>query len=312
MTMSPTLICILVFIILLLAAFLAFHTEHKQLNNEIRSGVDGQFVQLPNGYVHYELGGKKGNPLVVLVHGFSTPAYTWEPTAQPLIDAGFRVLCFDLFGRGYSDRPNVEYNLDLFVRQMEELLEALQVEEPVHLLGLSMGGPIVAAFANRHPDKIQTLTLLDPLVTNIFESSIFPLNIKGIGEYVMAVYMVPFYLPKSQCSDMVHPENFPGWEDRFKDQIQYKGFGRAILSTMRNLAKLDTLAEYESLGKKNLPVQILWGKQDQTISAEAIATLRELVPQHHFQAIDDAGHIPHYEQPEVVNAALAGFFKSHP
>ena len=302
---------LIILLVVLIVVYFALNPERETLTETTRSKMDGQFVQLSNGVTHYDLKGKENDPLVVLVHGFSTPAYTWEPTCQPLMDAGFRVLTYDLFGRGYSDRPKVDYDLDLFVQQLAELLEVLHIQRPIHLLGLSMGGPIVTAFANRHPEIIQTLTLLDPLVINIFDGGIFPLNIKGVGKYIMAVYLEPIYLPKAQCADLIHPEKFPGWADKFRDQIQYKGFGRAILSTMRNLSKIDTLKEYEQLGKLNLPVQIFWGKEDKTISADAIATLRELVPNHHFQAIDDAGHIPHYEQPEAVNAALAAFFSAN-
>jgi len=59
---------------------------------------------------------------VVLVHGFSVASYCWERTVPALVEAGFRVLTFDLYGRGYSDRPDGPYNLDLFVRQIDELL----------------------------------------------------------------------------------------------------------------------------------------------------------------------------------------------
>jgi len=44
-------------------------------------------------------------PAVALVHGFSVPYYVWDPTAPELARAGFRVLRYDLYGRGYSDRP---------------------------------------------------------------------------------------------------------------------------------------------------------------------------------------------------------------
>lgn len=296
---------------LLVAAYLIVRTERETLNDKVRATASGKFIRLKNGLVHYELGGDKNNPLVVLVHGFSTPAYTWDPNFQTLIDAGFSVLRFDLYGRGYSDRPNTAYDLSLFVSQLEQLLDALQVDQPVHLLGLSMGGPIVTEYANHHTESIQSLVLMDPLVTNMFTSAVFPLNLPGIGEYLMAVVMEPFVLPQSQSGDLVHPENFPEWEDKYREQIQYKGFGRAILSTMRNLAKLDTLKLYENLAKKELPTLIIWGKQDQTISAEDITLLREMLPKHQSEPIDDAGHIPHYEQPQDVNKVLINYFRSN-
>ena len=296
---------------LLASAYFILRTEHKTLDDEARASAPGQFIRLNNGMVHYQLGGNSAAPLVLLVHGFSTPSYIWDPTYQALIDAGFRVLRFDLYGRGYSDRPNLDYNLDLFVNQVDELLKNLEISQPVHLVGLSMGGPIAAEFANRHPDSIRSLTLIDPLVTNMFATDTFPLTLPGIGEYLMAVVMEPFYLPHAQSGDMVHPENFPGWESLYKIQTQYKGFGKAILSTMRCFGKEDTLAIYQRLSEKNLPVLIFHGKEDQTISNAEIDLLLEMVPKHQFHEIANAGHIPHYEQPEVVNPLLVEFFNEN-
>ena len=293
---------------LLTSAYFIFRTEHEILDDEARAAAPGQFIQLNNGMVHYQLGGNSAAPLVVLVHGFSTPSYIWDPTYQALIDAGFRVLRFDLYGRGYSDRPELDYNLDLFVSQVDELLDKLEITQPVHLVGLSMGGPIAAEFANQHPDSIRSLTLIDPLVTNMFASDTFPLTLPGIGEYLMAVVMEPFYLPHAQSGDLVHPENYPDWENQYKMQTHYEGFGRAVLSTMRCFGKEDTLAIYERLGKKGLPVLILHGKEDQTISNADINLLLEMVPEHQFHEIEGAGHIPHYEKPQVVNPLLVDFF----
>lgn len=295
---------------LLTAAYFIFRTERKVLDDEARASATGQFIQLNDGLVHYELGGDLSDPLVVLVHGFSAPAYTWDPNFQPLIDAGFSVLRFDIYGRGYSDRPDTNYTLDLFVNQLEDLLQKLEIDQPIHLLGLSMGGPITAEYANRHPDSIRSLTLVDPLVVNMFQTDTFPLTLPGIGEYLMAVVMEPFYLPKSQSGDMVHPENFPDWEAKYKVQTQYEGFGRAILSTMRELAKIETLTIYEALAEKDLPTLVIRGKEDQTISAEHINLLLDMLPNEQFNEIEDAGHVPHYEQPQVVNAILINFFES--
>ncbi len=304
----PTILTIL---IILIAAFLILNPERETLDDEIRAHIGGDFITLPDGVVHYEIKGDKNKPLVVLVHGFSTPAYIWEPTFQALQQAGFQVLRFDLYGRGLSDRPDLPYNLDLFVRQLDQLVKGLQISKPFHLMGLSMGGPIAAAYAGRNPAAVRTLTLIDPLVTNMFKEKIFPLNIKGVGEYLMAVLIIPFILPKSQCGDFAHPENYPDWGEKYKPQTRYKGFRRAILSTMREVGKQDTVRIYEMLGKKDIPTLIFRGKLDQTISAEAIRTLRELVSGNEFHEIDGAGHIPHYEKADVVNPLLISFLERH-
>ena len=60
------------------------------------------FVDLPSGRTHYEAIG--AGPAVILIHGVSGPLQTWEKTATALVDAGYRVIRYDLFGRGFSDR----------------------------------------------------------------------------------------------------------------------------------------------------------------------------------------------------------------
>jgi pimeloyl-ACP methyl ester carboxylesterase len=299
---------ILLFLVILSALYyFLLNRERKSLDETTRGLLKSDFITLEQGTVHYEYAGKNEQPLVVLVHGFSTPAYIWDPTYQSLINAGFRVLRFDLYGRGTSDRPKVDYELDLFVRQLALLIDALQIKGPFHLVGLSMGGPIATAYSNQYPDSVHSLTLIDPLVSNIFQSGIFPLNIKGIGEIFMALVAAPFILPKSQAGDFHHPEAFPDWQNHYKDQMQYKGFRRAILSTMRCMSKTETIQEYQNFGQMGFPTLILWGEEDQTISAEDINLLRKLIPHHHFHAIQDAGHIPHYEKAEVVNPILIDF-----
>ena len=297
-------------ILVLVAAYFISDDEKLTLDPALRSALPGQFVALSNGVVHYELAGPEDGPVVVLVHGFSVPYYVWDPTFEALTETGFRALRFDLYGRGYSDRPDVEYNLDLFTGQLQGLLGALDIDEPVSLVGLSFGGPIVARFANAHPEQISSLILIDPQVAPVSTGEIFPMNLPGVGEYIMAVYMAPSMLPKSQSKDFYRPERFPDWETKYRLQMEYKGFKRAILSTIRNMVEMDTLAEYQALGQAGLPVTLLWGREDATVSASDIQLLRGAIPQAEFHPVDEAGHLPHYEQAKVVNPLLIDFLRS--
>ena len=96
--------------------FVLRNTETRALDDTARLRAPGDFVRLPDGMVHYELAGPDSGVTVVLVHGFSVPFYIWDSTAARLHDAGFRVLRYDLYGRGYSDRPHTPYDTALFVR----------------------------------------------------------------------------------------------------------------------------------------------------------------------------------------------------
>src|SRR5215216_3760065 len=141
---------------------MSFRTETKELNDTTRRLTGGSFVQLPDGVTHYELGNPTRDQTVVLVHGFSVPYFIFDPTFHFLTQNGFRVLRYDLFGRGFSDRPDVHYNIDLFVQQLTDLLDALRLTHPVSLVGLSMGGPIAATFTARCPERVSKLILIDP------------------------------------------------------------------------------------------------------------------------------------------------------
>ncbi|HEY5157679.1 MAG TPA: alpha/beta hydrolase [Anaerolineales bacterium] len=298
---------ITVIVLILLMTYSLIDQEKIKLNDTVRASLPGQFVKLSLGVVHYELAGPENAPTIVLVHGFSVPYYIWDRTFAALTQAGFRVLRYDLYGRGFSDRPEKDYNLDLYDSQLEELLPALNIQGPIDLVGLSMGGPIVASYANHHPDQVRSLILIDPEVAPVSIRQIFPLNLPLIGEYFMTVFVASVQLPKSQSSDFYRPDKFPDWEAMFRVQLQYKGFRRAILSSIRFMPSMDAAAEYSAVGKQNMPVLLIWGREDKTVSAADIQQLKELIPEIEYHIIEAAGHIPQYERPEVVNPLLVNF-----
>lgn len=235
------------------------------------------------------------------------PYYIWDPTFDALTAAGLRVLRYDLFGRGYSDRPNTAYCPDLFDRQLLELLEKLRIGNKVSLIGLSMGGAIAATFATQHPKQVDKLTLIDPAGFPLDRPWYFKLMLlPGAGELVLGLFGDGILL-ESMAGDFYDPGDVADFIDRYKEQIPYKGFKRALLSTMRN-NMLDGFSEtYRRVGELDLPVLLIWGREDRTIPFAHSQNLLVLLPQTEFHPIEKAGHIPHYERPEVVNPLLIEF-----
>jgi pimeloyl-ACP methyl ester carboxylesterase len=283
--------------------------EKLDLTPATRAGLPGSFAELPSGVTHYENSGDLAAPLVVLVHGFSVPYYIYDPTVPDLVNAGFSVLRYDLYGRGYSDRPVTDYTLDLYLTQLTQLLDHLTIDQPIHIVGLSQGAPIAAAFTNRNPDQVETLTLIDPLITDVQPADILPMGLSLIGEYITRVVLVPHILPASQADDLHHPENYPDWEQRYRDQLRYKGFTRAILSSIRHLPQMRPMQEYRAVAAVGIPIQLIWGRHDQTIPYADIESFMAQLPHTQLHIIEDAGHIPHFEHPEVVNPLIVAFLK---
>jgi pimeloyl-ACP methyl ester carboxylesterase len=293
-------------VVLVALPLLVRNSEWHTLNVAARSGATGAHVQLSEGLVHYEIAGPKSAPPVLLVHGFSVPSYIFDPTFAALVAAGHRVIRFDLYGRGTSARPRGDYDIARFTRQIDELLTALDVRGPVDLVGLSMGGPIVAAYTVEHPERVRRLVLLDPMASTRDPGMLqWPL----VGEYLFRVAVLPG-MAAGQSSDFAHPERFPGWADRYREQMRYCGFGRAILSTLRHVITRDPMPTYQAVGAQRRPVLLIWGEQDHTTPYAQSVKVRQALGEHLFLSVADAGHLPHLERPEVVEPALLAFLAS--
>jgi pimeloyl-ACP methyl ester carboxylesterase len=280
---------------------LVLDTERGNLDEEARLSAPGRFVELGHGQVHYEFEGPEGGNPVVLVHGFSVPSFVWDPTFDALLAKGFRVLRYDLYGRGFSDRPDVPHDRKLYVEQLDELLAALGIEGPVDLVGLSMGGPVVASFADSHPEKVRRLVFIDPFVGPV-DAGV--LAVPGVGDY-LAVYFVRS-LPSRLSSDFHNPEKVPDWSGRFREQMRYRGFRRALLRSVRQFMGQDFTEVYGSVGRLNKPTLLVWGRQDQTVpfsESERIAGPLNA----EFFVVEDSGHTPHLERPEVFEPKLVEF-----
>jgi pimeloyl-ACP methyl ester carboxylesterase len=284
-----------------------YRDETKELNDLTRRGASGSFIRLPTGVTHYELGGQ-GAKVIALVHGFSVPYFIYDPTFEFLTKSGFRVLRYDLFGRGWSDRPRARYNIDLFVKQLHDLLDALHLEA-VDLVGLSMGGPITASFADHYPERVNKMILIDPVVhavgvSKLLKAAILP----GIGELVLGLAGSESMV-KSVASDFFGPELVAQFQERYRVQMQFKGFKRAILSSIRNRMLGSFFDLYRRVGRLNKPTLIIWGRNDATVPFEQSEDLLAVIPHAELLAVDNCRHIPHYEKPQIVNPRLLEFLK---
>ena len=288
----------------------SFRSETRELDDEARRLTDGSYVHLSDGITHYELGNLSGDPTVVLVHGFSVPYYIYDPTFDFLSQNGCRVLRYDLFGRGFSDRPDVSYDIDMFVRQLAGLLDTLNIAGPVNLVGLSMGGPITATFTARYPERVEKLVLIDPAgARTLFLSRILKaVAAPGIGETLLNLAGNGGMI-KTIATDIFDRKLVDLFVERYMVQLQYKGFRNAILSTVRNNVIGGCIETYRQVGSLGKPVLLLWGRYDTTIPLRHSDDLRAAMPGLAFHIIEDCSHIPHYEKPEQTNAILLDFLR---
>lgn len=285
-----------------------FRDETRELNPLARREASGSFIQLSDGFTHYELSNPEAEQSVVLVHGFSVPYFIFDPTFEFLTRSGLRVLRYDLFGRGFSDRPESCYTLDLFVHQLNDLLEALMMTGPVSLVGLSTGGPIVAAFTLRFPGRVEKLVLIDPIGARPlpFAPALKVAALPFVGEALLNLVKSDHSSGKI-FSRLFGREAVGEFRSRYIVQMKFKGFRRALLSSVRNGVLDSCQGNYERIGKMDKSVLLFWGQRDPTVPFHHSDGLRQAIPSVEFHVIQNCGHLPHYEKPEEVNPILLNF-----
>jgi len=303
-------LAVLVLIVSLpLGYYVYANPERIELDDLGRAEVVGQYIALSAGTTRYEMTGPDTGRVAVLVHGFSVPAYIWDSTYRALALAGHRVIRYDLFGRGWSDRPDGAYDGAFHSAQLGELLDSLRVTGPVDLFGLSFGGFVVAHFASTHPQRVRTLVLVDPMTA----APALPgfLSVPVLGSAYWQTQVVPT-MDDNQASDFLHPENFPGWAERYRPQMRFRGFGRALLRSRREAGKVDFPAMYAKIAQWGTPVLLVWGKQDSTLPIADAENVTRAITAAEFFPVDSAGHLPHLEQAALFNARVFAFLAAHP
>jgi pimeloyl-ACP methyl ester carboxylesterase len=282
--------------------------ERQELNAETRAQAPGRFVKLADGWVHYDTAGPADGPLVVLVHGFNGPMTTWNHTFAPLVRAGYRVLAYDLFGRGFSDRPDARYDLDFFDRQLEQLLAAVGAnEEPLLLIGSSFGSVIASEFAVRRPTAVAGLILVGPAgFPSPNDESAGLLSIPLVSDYVFTTFGDQQLIDATR-KYYVEPDRYPEAHASFREHLSFEGTKRAALATLQNSPLRDYSAGWNRVGRLDRPVLLVWGRQDVSFPYENHTAALRMMPQARLTTIEKAAHLPQYEQPKVVNRAILDF-----
>jgi pyruvate dehydrogenase E2 component (dihydrolipoamide acetyltransferase) len=231
---------------------------------------------------------------VVLVHGFGADLNTWMFT-QPALAEGRRVIALDLPGHGGSAKEVGTGDAERLTDPVEGAVTALGLER-FHLVGHSMGGAIAAALALRRPERAATLTLIAPA---------------GFGPEINGRFIDGFVRAsrRREATDalklLVHD---PALVSRtmVEDVLRYKrldGVPAALAAIAQHWfpdghQRIDLRDAITGL---QLPVQIIWGREDLIIPAGQAEALDSGLPVH---LLEQTGHLPHMEKAGEVNRLI--------
>jgi pimeloyl-ACP methyl ester carboxylesterase len=251
--------------------------------------------------IAYEVSGSRG-PVILLTHGFTVTLRMWDPTVAALVQAGWRVVTWDVRGHGLTATPEEPslYSLDRVIDDLAALLDHLELDQVV-MGGLSFGGYLSLAFWVAHRDRVQALVLADT----------------GPGYRNADAREAWNQAAVERAADIdargvtaLESSGAAGSNAAVQGQV---GFDRHRSLAGLSLAVRGFLTQHdgrvmEALPKIRVPTLILVGEQDEPFR-KASDVMTAKIEGAEQVVIPDAGHVANLDQPEAFNQALLGFLK---
>ena len=301
--------CLLLLSIIIIAPFWR-ENRLKIMNDKVRKNASGQFVKLTDGITHYEWFGPSNAPVIVCIHGLTTPAFVWNGLVQDLVQLGYRVLVYDLYGRGFSDRPTGLHNRAFFLRQLNQLLESQNVSQDITVFGFSLGGAIATAFASSRSCDIRQLVLIAPAGVKMkgvhFIRSI--MRTFGLGDwFVRSIYR--WLHRRGTENERSLSSSVPNIVDRQQQELDYQGFCPAILSSFRGMVGENQDTDHKLISQFQIPTLVILGDSDKIIPPSVGQQLNEWNSNTHIAFIQGAGHGIPYTHSKQISEILNEFLQ---
>jgi pimeloyl-ACP methyl ester carboxylesterase len=254
-----------------------------------------RFAKLDKLRVHYKSLGT-GKTALVLVHGWCCDMSFWNEQV-PALAGKVRVVLIDLPGHGKSDRPKIDYTMDLFARAVDAVLQDAGVEEAV-IAGHSMGTPVACQFYRLFPKKTRALVAVDGSFRRIKID-------QAMLDKIVEQFSGPDFKERADkfVEGMLGPKTPAAVRDRVKTAMS-NADRHVGVSAMKNMFNPAIWKE----DRIEVPVLAIMAKAP-FWDDEYKAALRKMIPKLEYRELDGVGHFLMLERPAEVNGILIGFLK---
>ncbi len=270
--------------------------------------------------LHLIAAGPKTGPLVILLHGFPEFWYAWHRQIPALAAAGFRVLAPDQRGYNLSDKPRgiAAYNLDELAEDVIGLIEH-EKRGRVFLIGHDWGGTIAWWIANKYPEKIERLVILNSPHHAVMKRQLRQKRAQWRKSWYFLFFQIPL-LPEA-CTrawkwklgmlalrHSSRPQTYsPADLDAYRQAWAQPGAMKSMINWYRAL--LQKPPQRLQSRRIVVPTLLIWGAQDRFLGREMAGLSVELCDQGRVEFIEEATHWVQHEEPERVNRLLLEFLQ---
>jgi pimeloyl-ACP methyl ester carboxylesterase len=251
-------------------------------------------------------------PPILLIHGFGASSFTWSKIVSPLA-VHYTIITLDLKGFGRSRKPqDGRYSLRDHAAAVLKVIEALGLNG-LTIIGHSMGGGVALLVAmtleQEAPRRLRRLVLIDsiacpqrvPLFLAVLRLPVLgPLVIRLVPATWSARYILNIaYFDRSKIER--------AFVKTYAEPLRCYSGRAALIATARALIPPDIdqlVAQYRTI---RTPVLLLWGRQDCIVPLSIASRLEEAMPTASLRVLDQCGHIPQEEWPDLTSSILQEF-----
>ncbi|MGH1454926.1 MAG: 3-oxoadipate enol-lactonase [Paracoccaceae bacterium] len=247
--------------------------------------------------IHYSDDGDPNGAPVVFANSLGTDLRLWDQVL-PLLPQNLRYIRYDKRGHGLSDVTPAPYSMGTLVRDVERLLDLLEVRNCI-FVGLSIGGMIAQGLAVKRLDLVRAMVLSNTAAKigqpEMWQERIDAINANGIDSLADGV-MARWFGKDFQAQ----PE-MRAWRNMLSQQsvAGYTGCSSAISGT----------DFYTPTSGLRLPTLGIAGTEDGSTPPDLVRETVDLIPGSQFHLIRRAGHLPCVEKPAEYAEILTKFFK---
>jgi len=263
------------------------------------AGPRARFVALPDGTVaHVRLEGPRDKPAVVLLHGAMNSLQSWDPWTQRLAE-NYRVIRIDEPGHGLTG-PTVggDYSRAGMVSFVHAVLGRLNVRRAA-IIGHSMGGGVAAEYAERYPNEVWALVLVDAsgIPRTGPRSSLDAMAHHALLRPVLR-WTLPRWMIGAGIRNTVGDRSKATDEmiDRIYDLLHFPGNRAGLIG--HYLAPNDDSAVEAALPRLAVPTLIEWGGSDPVLPLSSAREFQRLIPDARLIVYPGVGHLVPEELPE--------------
>ncbi|HLO31033.1 MAG TPA: alpha/beta hydrolase [Anaerolineales bacterium] len=268
---------------------------------ETKSG----FVNIDEARIYYETAGK-GTPFV-MIHAGVADSRQWN-NEFAFFAQSYRVIRYDLRGYGKSEPVEGEFS---HMSDLLSVLNTLEPQEPVVMMGCSMGGGLAMDFALTYPSRVKALIMVDSGPSGL------ELDVPAPAKFAEAEKSY-----QAGDLDLVAELETQIWfdgTDRRPEQVNqvmrklaYEMNRKALDYEAKGLGKRLSNTEapaFDRLGELKIPVLVIVGTHDTPYILAAADYMVEKIPSARKVRIEDAAHLPNMDQPHEFQAAVKAFLE---